>query len=467
MGTVQEDDPAGKNGDKVKEIFEKSNHNMLKEEDPAAYFQPDAEVQQSKQNEEHVKSQLSRQKPKEDSAAEGIATSNAPVIESRIVKTLAKFNNVANDKDIEKVIMELIETTTDDEWQKYFPQVPWTKTQILNRIKLIKQRAATKSNVKREYKENKPGLISGTAKDGPGDSNRIPDTFTTLSQKDRGEKESWELEGGDTSSAPVTGLQSEIVESATFHEEGTAGKEGDKVEEVFEKSKESVFVEEPEKDSSTDSIQEQVDTNFAAPNESHNAIVAEDRVPKTNEVIETTTTELSETESDKVCITDTVNDVEPNVTKEPAMVEKDNSTEETTVEPKEKEENDETITANVDAESGPNPLTCESDEYSVAGEVVATFANSKVSNEEPNILRMGGKSSIANKEISKEPDPSSNHEQVKEPQSKAEKLINTEDSESHTSEKEPDIHPTKKEATTENKTKKSKGEGHGEDRPGG
>merc|ERR1712240_141755 len=389
MGTVQEDDPAGKNGDKVKEIFEKSNHNMLKEEDPAAYFQPDAEVQQSKQNEEHVKSQLSRQKPKEDSAAEGIATSNAPVIESRIVKTLAKFNNVANDKDIEKVIMELIETTTDDEWQKYFPQVPWTKTQILNQIKLIKQKAATKSNVKREHEENKPGLISGTAKDGPGDSNRIPDTVTTLSQKDKGGKESWELEGGDTSSAPVTGPQSEIVERASFHEEGTAGKESDKVEEVFEKSKESVIDEKPEKDINTDSIQEQVDTNSAAPNESHNAIVAEDRVPKTN-AIETTTIELIEIDSDKVYITSTINDIEPSVTKEPAMVEKDNSTEETTVEPKKKEENDETITANANIGYGPNPLTCESDEYAVAGEVVATFSNSKVSKEEPNTLRMGG-----------------------------------------------------------------------------
>merc|ERR1712020_42754 len=71
---------------------------------------------------------------------------------------------------------------------------------------------------------------------------------------------------------------------------------------------------------------------------------------------------------------------------------------------------------------------------------------------------MGGKSSIASKQMFKEPDPSSNHEQVKELQSKAEKLINTEDSESHTNEKEANILPTKKEATTENETDKSKGE---------
>ena len=65
---------------------------------------------------------------------------------------------------------------------------------------------ATKSNVKREHKENKPGLISGTAKDGPGDSNRIPDTSTTLSNKDSGGKENWELEGGDTPSASAIKL---------------------------------------------------------------------------------------------------------------------------------------------------------------------------------------------------------------------------------------------------------------------
>merc|ERR1712240_892278 len=129
------------------------------------------------------------------------------------------------------------------------------------------------------------------------------------------------------------------------------------------------------------------------------------------------------------------------------MVQKDDSTAETTGEPKGKEENGETITANVDAESGPNPLTCESNEYLVTGEVSATFSNSKVANEEPNTLRMGGKSSIANKETFKEPDPSSNHEQVKELQSKAEKLITTEDSESHTNEKDANIHQgTEKEA---------------------
>merc|ERR1711872_409730 len=180
------------------------------------------------------------------------------------------------------------------------------------------------------------------------------------------------------------------------------------------------------------------------------------RVPKTN-AIETTTIELIKTDSDKVYITGTVNNIEPSVTKGPAMVKKDNSTEETTVEQKEKEENDETITANVKVESGPNPITCEADEYSAAEEVVAPSSNGKVSNEEPNALRMGGKSSIANKEIVKEPDPSSNREQVKELQSKAEKLVNTEDSESHTNEKEANIHPIKKEATTENKTDKSKG----------
>ena len=40
------------------------------------------------------------------------------------------------------------------------------------------------------------------------------------------------------SSAPVTEPQPEIVERASFHEEGTDGNEGDKVEEVFDKNKE-------------------------------------------------------------------------------------------------------------------------------------------------------------------------------------------------------------------------------------
>ena len=52
---------------------------------------------------------------------------------------------------------------------------------------------------------------------------------------------------------------------------------------------------------------------------------------------------------------------------------------------------------------------------------------------------MGGKPSIPNKEVSKEPDPSSNHEQVKELRSKAEKLITNEDSESHTIDKDAKI----------------------------
>merc|ERR1712240_218453 len=46
---------------------------------------------------------------------------------------------------------------------------------------------------------------------------------------------------------------------------------------------------------------------------------------------------------------------------------------------------------------------------------------------------------ISHKEISKETDPSSNHEQVKELQSKAEKLITNEDSKSHTIDKDAKI----------------------------
>ena len=276
--------------------------------------------------------------------------------------------------------MELMEITTDDEWQKYFPQVPWTKTQILNRIKLIKQKSATKNDAKEEpegvvtktnetdKEETRSGEISDTPK--------IPQTETI--EKDKGGRECGELKGGDKSSTPVTGLQSNIVGSETIHQDVPTDKEVDKVKELFQKSKENVIDEEPGKDNSTDSIQEQVDTNLPAPNESHKANVAEDEVPKTNEVIETTTIELIETDSDKVCITGTANEVEPSMTKEPAMVEKDNSTEETTVEPKEKKENGEIITANVKVESGPNPLTCESNEYLVTGEISATFSNSKV-----------------------------------------------------------------------------------------
>merc|ERR1712240_221842 len=59
---------------------------------------------------------------------------------------------------------------------------------------------------------------------------------------------------------------------------------------------------------------------------------------------------------------------------------------------------------------------------------------------------------ISHKEISKETDPSSNHEQVKELQSKAEKLITNEDSESHTNDKDAKIpKETKKEAQNNSK----------------
>ena len=178
-------------------------------------------------------------------------------------------------------------------------------------------------------------------------------------------------------------------------------------------------------------------------------MVAEDRVQKTN-AIETTTIELFATDSDTVNITGTVKDIEPSVIREPATVKKDNSTEETTVELKEKEEKDETITANANLEYGPNPLTSKAD-YSAAKEVVGTSSNGKISNKEQNARRMDQRPSIQNKESFKEPDPSNNHEQVKKLQSKAEKLINAEDSESHTNEKEANIHPIKKEQPNKSK----------------
>ena len=126
----------------------------------------------------------------------------------------------------------------------------------------------------------------------------------------------------------------------------------------------------PGKQINTDSIQEQVDTDSAAPNESHTKIVAEDRVPQRN-ASETTTIELIETDSQKVYFTSNVNNIEPSVTKELAMVKKDNPTEETIIKPKEKEEN-ETFTVKVNVESGPDLLTYKADEYSAAKEVVAT-----------------------------------------------------------------------------------------------
>merc|ERR1712240_257298 len=52
---------------------------------------------------------------------------------------------------------------------------------------------------------------------------------------------------------------------------------------------------------------------------------------------------------------------------------------------------------------------------------------------------MDQRSSIPNKEVSKEPDPTSNQEQVKEIRSKAEKLISNKDSESHTNDKDAKI----------------------------
>merc|ERR1712240_849116 len=190
-----------------------------------------------------------------------------------------------------------------------------------------------------------------------GDTPETPQTETT--KKD---KEDWESKEGDASTAPVTEPQAKILEKASFHEQGTDGNEGDITKEVVEKSKESVINEKPENNINTNSKQEQVNTKSAAPNKSHNAMVAEDRVQKTN-AIETTTIESFKTDSGNVCSTGTVNEVEPSVTKEPAMVEKDNSSEEASAQPKGKEENGETITANVNVASGPNPLTCEPDEH--------------------------------------------------------------------------------------------------------
>ena len=101
---------------------------------------------------------------------------------------------------------------------------------------------------------------------------------------DKEGKEICKLEGGDTSSAPVTGLQSDIVESATFHEDVPAGKEVDKVKELFEMNTENMIDEGPGKDIITDLKQEQVDTNFAASTESHDEIVADKEVQEINKV---------------------------------------------------------------------------------------------------------------------------------------------------------------------------------------
>merc|ERR1712020_133722 len=326
------------------------------------------------------------------------------------------LENISNDEDREKVT--------------------GTKTQVLNRIKLIQQKSATKNDVKKEPEEvviktnetEKEEIQSGESSDTP----EIPQTGTT--KKD---KEGWESKEGDAYTAPVTEPQAEILERASFHEQSTDGNEGDITKEVVEESKESVIDEKPENDINTDSKQEQVNTKSAAPNKSHNALVAEDRVQKTN-AIETTTIELFATDSEAVNITGTLKDIEP------AAV-KNNS----------KEEKNETITANANLESGPNPLTCESDEYLVAGEVIATVSNSKISKKKPNTPRMGGKSSIPNEEVSKEPDPTSNQEQVKELQSKAEKLITNENSESHTNDKDTKIHKGTEEERTHLKNPKN------------
>ena len=337
-------------------------------------------------------------------------------------------------------------------------------------------------------------------------SGEIPQT--EIIEKDKEEKDTGELEGVDTPSAPLTELQFDVVESVTIHEDVPSDKDVDKVKEVFEKNTENVIDEEPEKEIITDLKQEQVDTNFAASTESHDEIVAEEEVQEMNKVTETTTMESIETDSDKVCTTGTVHEV-----KEPEMIEKESSTQKSASEPKEEEENGEseglkctkcerifqsfldlewhdetehvtsedpkpdevnnaedirknmeeqenlekesstqksasgpkeeeengeTIRANVDVKSGPSPLTFESDEYLVTGEVIATFSDSKVPNEEPNTLRTGGKSSIAQKEVSEEAAPSGNHEQVEELRSKPEKLITNESTESHINDKQND-----------------------------
>ena len=75
----------------------------------AIRFIPTANVQQSKQNEEHVKNQLNLDKPKEDlieqkedGAAEVIDTSSAPVIESHIVRAVKKLTNASRDEVFEQ-----------------------------------------------------------------------------------------------------------------------------------------------------------------------------------------------------------------------------------------------------------------------------------------------------------------------------------------------------------------------------
>ena len=181
--------------------------------------------------------------------------------------------------------------------------------------------------------------------------------------------------------------------------------------EVVEKSKESVIDKKPENGIDTYSTKEQVDTKVAAPNKLHKANVAENKVPTTNKVTNTTTIK-SKPDPNKVRVTGYLNEVELSKTKVPAMVETDNSTEEITVKPKEKKDNEKTITANITIDSDPNLLTCESVKHLLSGEVIATFPNTKVSTEELNTLRTDGKSLIADKDLFKEPNPSSSHEQA-------------------------------------------------------
>ena len=142
--------------------------------------------------------------------------------------------------------------------------------------------------------------------------------------------------------ALVTGLQSDIVEKATIHKNVPAGKEVDKVKEIFEKNTENMIDEGPGKDN-TDLKQEQVNTNFAASTESHEKIVAEEEVQEMNEITETTKMESTETDSVKVCTTGTVKKV-----KEQEVIQKDDSTQKSAIE---EEESGETPPNNTTSES--------------------------------------------------------------------------------------------------------------------
>ena len=269
-----------------------------------------------------------------------------------------------------------------------------TKTQILNRIKLIKQRAATKSDVKREHEENKPGLISGTGKDGPEYSNveltceildstnqdmegksELDDIETKpeigpTNKTDREEKKDSAAEVIDTSSAPV--IESDRVRALKIHKNVPVDKDVE-LTEIFETTTDNESQLKNKKEVITESEQQKIITNRAPPIELQSEIIPEKEGQEVNMINESTTENSTETKVGNIYTIGTINTME-----EQESLEKQSSTQKSAIEPKEEEENGETIRANVDVESGPSPLTFESDEYLATEKVTKTPPNSKV-----------------------------------------------------------------------------------------